>query len=753
MTSWTQLFPKSNWAEHLASHSFPLSFVSEEQKNDFVEEQFEVISSLIDQGKIGKALDYLTIVVLLNKSVTIHYLKKEGLLRYSSYVGSKSPVAGIADHFLRFKSLFCLNQSEILYFESLVNFEPAGISLSRLNKGINEELFKFKNPSYLSIGDKRQKRSKLKSLLAVAESYFLIEDYSYDKTTAEPTALNFYSREEIAEGISFLVSRYNDLVGINKSDLILIDEQYIESDAIRKLIVDACMIKAIKEFEMFIEHFGYHCIQKNNNIIIQHSDITFEKALDLSNIIFDAQNNSSTIKTLAYHKGARSMMELADLVTKNQKDCFELQTYPFKRYVLKIPADAFTIILDDATERFFLEEIPILEELENDLFIPFDSLSDYEIIEGLSFRDLFKFHRMLKIKSMLFRKKFQEELNGKNRLIALGSIVSVFNREDFFELLRESLQVTNDKIEKFLSVMCWKTSDKKAFVDLQYQPIIETEEHYFVLNSVLTLSNVNRNVFLSENKKANNIKQRQIKKHISLEDMLEFSFLYQGFQCWKEIKFKHKTDHKNQGDIDFLAFKEGYLFVAECKDSFHPNDAYELRTTYNYVQKAHSQLTYILEALADKVFLENLCNRLGISELDITHIQPCVVLSNKKFWGYTYHSVPIRHVHELNAFLTRGKWYYKDSEEDDVLCYNLWRKDYFEPSDLINFCSSSSPHTIMFDTLIESYMPYGNKLFQRMYGLNMSEAYKKIKERFPYTTVPSDEYFNKTSEGNVEITD
>jgi hypothetical protein len=200
------------------------------------------------------------------------------------------------------------------------------------------------------------------------------------------------------------------------------------------------------------------------------------------------------------------------------------------------------------------------------------------------------------------------------------------------------------------------------------------------------------------------------------------------------VEIRYDSGSKKHGDIDFLAFKDGYLFVAECKDSTHPTDLYELRTTYNYVQKASSQLEHIMAAVSDSAYLKIFQQQTGINPVDIKAIVPTVILSNRKFWGYMCNGFPIRNIKEIIGFLATGEWNFR-LPDGDLYKFKLWAGEKFQPEDLTIFCGGESPHKKLGGALKEYELKLSSNIFQRRYSLDLPKVIEIFKEHYKYKIV------------------
>jgi Holliday junction resolvase len=67
-------------------------------------------------------------------------------------------------------------------------------------------------------------------------------------------------------------------------------------------------------------------------------------------------------------------------------------------------------------------------------------------------------------------------------------------------------------------------------------------------------------------------------QHELVESLLDAGFL---------VKYEAITGTKKDNkEVDVLAYKDGDLFILECKNVYHPVNAYELRSTYDHLKKS-----------------------------------------------------------------------------------------------------------------------------------------------------------------------
>jgi hypothetical protein len=183
-----------------------------------------------------------------------------------------------------------------------------------------------------------------------------------------------------------------------------------------------------------------------------------------------------------------------------------------------------------------------------------------------------------------------------------------------------------------------------------------------------------------------------------------------------------------------MAFKEGLLFIVECKDTIHPTDTFEMRTTYDHIKKAVSQIKYVMTALKDEQCSNDFFKKVGIQPADVLEIHPAIVLSNNKFWGYSFEGISIRNFRELHKFITDGIWSIS-LDESSITKFRIWEKEEFSIDDLKLFLNETeSPHNLFFDACHRNEYPVGQHMFQEKYTLLFPPLLEKFKERYTHDT-------------------
>jgi hypothetical protein len=326
----------------------------------------------------------------------------------------------------------------------------------------------------------------------------------------------------------------------------------------------------------------------------------------------------------------------------------------------------------------------------------------------------------------VYTKKILEKFDS-NKEEVLRSLVISLTEKEFKELLFWALP-DKSKIDLFIEIFSWY-SQSDEYLDLQYTPLLNVKNNIIISPTIFTYSRIIRNIIQSEAKKNNNLKNNKNNYEEPLSNLLCRALEKCGFQAETGLSIKYKTDSQSQSDIDVLAFKDGNIFIFECKDVSHPTDVFELRQTYDQMLKAQKQLKYIREALSDVHYLKEMKERIGFKG-DVSTINYGIVLSNRKFWGYHLGDFPVRNIHELIAFLEKGIWTFGIPNRKKI-DFKLWKKDEFDCIDLIDFLSKKdSPHYIQTQSMLKKTIDLTNNITQEYYVLVIEEMLTKMKERY-----------------------
>jgi len=273
-----------------------------------------------------------------------------------------------------------------------------------------------------------------------------------------------------------------------------------------------------------------------------------------------------------------------------------------------------------------------------------------------------------------------------------------------------------------LNLFTWNGEGK---LDLQYTPILRYKNKYVVLPGIFALSETFRNFIAHSYYKNNSVVNRDGATD-SLINLCKDAFE----KCPKKYTIKDTLKYKykgHKGEIDFLACSDENIFLFECKDPLMPTSNYEMRSTYDYLEKAQNQLTVAKEALEDKSFKRNYFSTWGIEDKNQT-VHTCILLGNRLFSGCEKFEHPIRYALEMKMVLNDG------AIKSGVAEWCYWSTLEYSEVDLIRFLSHKDPLTLSFFNSmvkINERITCGNiKVCYQSYCYDMKKHLVKLDEEF-----------------------
>ena len=598
-----------------------------------------------------KLLNNLLIGLYLDKKIMFKNLQIKGFLRCSKYVENPN--------FIRKPIKFLIDNSKEIGIESeLLEYL---ISINNLASFRSKKIKKFESTlstevSYVKtdkiiINNRPLTYSFIKTILVFADLQFFHRNnlkLIYNIMNENPF-LN-YSVEEVIEACSYIIFYYRKKYSVEEIEAIsLPNEKYIYSYKLKNLILLACEIRQLMEFEVMIDRFGYICEKADKNHLKFYSkNESFEKAYRVSYIRYNSQKqidqsnlNTEFEKVPTYNdiikKFIESKVVSIKLVDENH----------LRRFILEIDSRILDFLKDIVKKDELLREDAIyFSKIEKALVIPMQLLLTKKLNSNLNIRIFYKLLKILKTLSALFINQFSESNFNDIDIIIARSLIPTFTREQLnfiFSDIASELEIT-----EFLNILVWNPSSNKVF-DLQYQPIICIDNLYLVPLSIITESNNLRNLFFSERSNNNQLLNDNGTQDFLVDEL--YNDLKQAqFSVLKNLKY---TFNDKSGEIDILAFKDNHIYVFECKRSIHPTNIFELRTTQDYIFKAEKQLDFANNALNNEEFRKNI-NILKDNVTSSVPITSIIVLSNKMFCGSSLYKYPICYYSVLSNFIGNG---------------------------------------------------------------------------------------------------
>jgi hypothetical protein len=288
----------------------------------------------------------------------------------------------------------------------------------------------------------------------------------------------------------------------------------------------------------------------------------------------------------------------------------------------------------------------------------------------------------------------------------MRSVLPLMRAKDIVMIL--GLVLPPAKAQSLVDILTLKTDQK--FIDLQYRPLVEAADHLVVAPAMVARSNLVRNVVT-----ANNLRHVLLGGKDLMQEAVVTTLEEAGFKV--RANFEFNIDGKRETDI--IAWRDGHLFVFECKNSFLPVSAHELRTSYEHLKTAREQLDIRLQWLKVIANQEKLLKWLGWDVLSTVDVHTGIITANRVFNGYTMGAHPVRQAHEVINVVARG--YVRFWPEGQV---RFWRDDNFQAFDLVDYLQGGNIIQQQFDLL----RPFERRIHLQNMTLTLQNYYLDMQE-------------------------
>lgn len=647
------------------------------------------------------------VIELINSIKQKEYAKSFGLARFIFFTGFDNPIDTI-------KKLGAFRSSKYNYNYKLLREVLDVVQFQYEKADKNETYFNsvrallLVSPDILHLENKiktiiKSRPHFLKTMLALAEIKFvdLIDKPEQNSFHQEGFYLN---KEDIISSVSQILLIYlNAIKEPAKNTFIYIDEN-IQENVYTALFLDAYKIQCFNACEIELDFFGH---------IAYYSEP--DKTIILENDKFDIAKSYGYTKTLLRHASLANQIDYSVesptfedfLNTYWQKDrelehssFYELVKEPIERIVVRTlflahddPANIFS------TKILFKDEIIAMEILCQENYNP--SLLEKNIYKEFKIFDIIKIQRLFKFISFIFRKAYiaEKEKSKKDiEIIRKRSVLPVIQYDIAASMLNSICNVPLEQCKELIDRLSIDLSsgNNLEWIDLQYTPILKLHERCLFLPTVFSASNIVRSLSLSEK-----IHLSAFENNDNMINAVCESLKSKGFNIYNEITF-------GDVEIDIGAYRDGELFLFECKNPYHPVNDFELRNTFSHLEKGFFQIQKIKSKLEDLHNLKNFTAKLGGHNVKDIHYG--IINANRALTGLEYDGVRVFHANELINFLNTGEIL------SNAQYYNCWKDKTFDTTDLIDFINGKVI-TCDFIDCIEKNVDY-IKLRTHMMGFN-----------------------------------
>lgn len=651
----------------------------------------------------------------------IEVARKKGVFRYKAW-GLRS---NLAEYLLQHIQQY---YPAIPYSEATRQFIDTKIRLSwifEFYKKSENYLIRYiaehhKERKCIRIGDTYVEEALFKELLAYVDILFYSQNRKIDHINK--SKISGYGREEISESISYLIYLYDVTLGIKQNCSYTLSSKYVLSHEIEDIILIGCKVHQLQEWEVCIDYFNYQLKISENNYVIYNAEQIFEKSIQLGYIRRDMQADLFYLENMDRLEGeAINISDISKYIKNELGDQFIFSTGTGKlsRYYFKFTEPFLSLFKNNKVFActFFKEELLAISHCAKEFILTIEDTLNKKITENCTLYDVVMFQRFFNLinivaEQTLFQKKDKQKI--------IRSLIPAFQFKKLIEILTVFMG-DQAKSEELLRLFTYRKSVK---LDLQYTPFLQSSNGLVFSTSLVSKSNLLRNCiaysYLSKNKTVN----QDDREPLVAECKKIFSVHYPEYRVFTNKRFSYKNQN---GEIDVIVISDNDIIIIECKSPLNPTNNFEMRASFDHLNKASKQLNHSKSAFSDssfrKVFLKN---------LDVTDtprdIYTCIVFGNRLFNGYTIDSHPIRYVRELDMVLNNGHIY------SEAGIWRVWEQEEYSHRDLISFISPDYALGVAnFNSMdkIEKYMfVKGKKVCFETYKFNMVKAIRQYDRCF-----------------------
>lgn len=658
----------------------------------------------------GHSAAALVLSLVKSKGDTlIKDLRKVGAFRLSRYkYGRASVIAVSALVYISKKTNLSIDSIRYLNSIKTLHFLRADL---------------FRQEQYLISQLNKRRRSVLKTLLVIVDRAFL-NGWSGGNKSLPSNDIMHHSLEDLAEALSTIVLIFKREFGLKPLDWEHLNQDgVLDKNEHLELLKISCAINNFKRAETLIDGLPYNAKHVNDKVIVYSTDPQVEKSVRLGYIQQIAQSEIRINAALESQALTESIPRFGDVIAnifrRFLKHFVIIEDYPVKRLRFAVPAESGFIATLNQPHPYF-EEFLLILQLDVDDFSG-EVLWDSEIKDGIKVSDVLKIQRFFSLLNKVYKLALNEYDGEDIDRLETESVATFMHREAFLKVLGHV--VKREVAEQLIEMLT--LSDEAEHIDLQYRPFIKAGDYIVCSPSLVTYSNLVRNISVS-NTLYTGWPQGEDPMVLKLRDALAAA----GFMVEIEVEFPFGKDL----DADVLALKDGVLFIFECKHAYHPCNVHELRNVHYHIKKGESQLDIRAQFLKKPELQRRLLKKLGWPEENISQVSGAIVTSTRVFHGSYSGNWLVVQANELMNIISRGLVRVLDG------AYRIWKKDEFQVSDLLAYIDGETLTSDQLSTMIpfnESH-PMGSRelVFEswQMAPLKQAEIFR---QRYKYVHTPN----------------
>lgn len=586
-------------------------------------------------------------------------LRRQGLLRASRYdfrIGALREMVRLLD---RLHGALGLEPRWRDYLASVDALHDLAADAKRLRHALLVRL------------SKRRGRA-LKTFLVIANQAFAARtrvptDAEIDESSIAH-AQGGLSAEDIASAVSRVLTVAREAGGLQMTDFSYTDERALKADRATYLedLHTAFRLDELCRAETLIDGLPYCARTLDNLVVVRSIDPDLEKSVRLGYVQMEMQMLIRLVGIEEVWAKSPPPMSLTKLFEEIYAPIIshfmQIKDKPVRRITFGIP-DMPGLFDPLAEERAFREDFLALLQLDVDDYEDL-KLEPFEVAPGVRSTDLLRISRLFALVEFLYQRQLTSITDPAEReRLALHSIIAVFRHEQLLALLSTVLPV--ETAERVISLLVLDNS--REFVDLQYTPFLKVDGYYLLAPSVIAHANLVRNIAF-----ANGLNEKRLAGQADpMQSAVEQALRDAGFHVGVEVKGTRKA-----GDTDLIAYRDGTLYLIECKNAYHPCNAHEMRNSYDHVRKAGEQLTLRQQMFADPDYQTKVWQALGWNVAAPTATRTLVLTANRVFTGSTIQGHPVRQAHEFINVIARGEIHSPDT------IFRFWEGDSLSTADV-----------------------------------------------------------------------
>jgi len=626
--------------------------------------------SLMGTNDAVQAVSLTRALMVFSPQGALQEIRKAGVFRTSKYRFKVSVAKAVVRDCIANAELLGLEPVQRDYLQSVKNLLTLGAKARQINDGLIEAM-------------KARKKLVIKTLLANLEMLFAIRLPDFGASDSAEI-IGLYSNEDLAEAFSYLLKLHHDQFGVANDHFHHIDESAVRTEIYWHLLADAAKICHYKEAELLLDAFPYRATVHGTEVIIEAIEPLLEQSIRLG-----------YIQTVQQMMVRRVGLELHVFNEENQRRPASITTFaeefyeagkgkiifiepnPVPRYVLGFLMEP-EVFKPFSTDELFQEEIEALVQLGIENY-DYGPLKNVIVRDDVTALDIMKVQRLLRFVSVVYQRAIADHTGGDQYAIALRSVLPTFSEARLRQFLE--LVLPGRAHEKVLDLIALDLSTADH-VDIQYAPLIKLDGQYLVAPAIVAHSNLTRNIFCSHR-----IKQPFVGDSDPMQARIADALSGQGFQVAQELTLMYQ--HKEM-ETDIVAFKDGELFLFECKNMYHPCNAHEMRNSFDHIGYGAHQLDVRKAWLSSVGEQKRLLAAAGFDDQPVKAIHTCVAVASRVFNGYTMGEHPVRQGHELINTIRAGVVNIAGVPR------RVWASEAFEVTDLIRYLQGE---TILLDCL------------------------------------------------------